>query len=149
MFWTHSLHILIENHLNNSFFNLWKIFFFKICRMLFYFILNLIFIFDWIFIYTSGWTGETGYVSAKTICAMMPKPSEDSLVLVRSNSILHDIILFHVNLAFYLVILDSNSLLLNYLFSYIICTVYDTVYGDFTAETNIIWIDYLSIPNFF
>ena len=69
---------------------------------------------------------------------MMPKPSEDSLVLVRSNSILYDLILFHVNLAFYFVILDSNSLLLNYLFSYIICTVYDTVYGDFTAETNII-----------
>ena len=101
-----------------------------------------IFIFDWIFIYTSGWTGETGYVSAKTICAMMPKPSEDSLVLVRFNSILYDLILFHVNLAFYFVILDSNSLLLNFL----ICT---SVYVDFTAETNIIWINYLCVPDLF
>ena len=35
-----------------------------------------------IFLSYSGWAGEVGYVSAKTICREMPKPSSDSLVLV-------------------------------------------------------------------
>lgn len=31
---------------------------------------------------TSGWSGETGFISSSIICSVMPKPSTDSLILV-------------------------------------------------------------------